>query len=262
MVFNFPTIIMNTSSPQPDPWKGKLIGSMVNCSRYSQELLATLAAQFMPRIEVPPDWQRMNLEALAGSTRAQFETLNPKVPCPFDIIAAEALRRAERLLLVASGKTHEALTPVEVDHSEDEELAARFNKDHPGTGPVPFAQIAEWALRRRHKDWSHAPDEEGRKRVLDGFLKLHPGAQGKVTYRRNVPELIKALRNYWIDYAAEIGKERSEEGGRESKRRQKGIHAEARKEGKLEAEEVRKLDATIDRRGGKSATPRKKSARK
>ena len=141
--------------------------------------IATLAARFIPPIDltgVSPGaaWHPLEVQKIVGeltSGKGRRYTPDYRYPegweTPFEVIAAEAVRRARLLIDAASGRQRQAVLDYIRDEEEasaqlrdrfelEQEFDSNFRQLAAGRDAIPLGEVIRFALRRMY---SHNPEK-------------------------------------------------------------------------------------------------------
>jgi hypothetical protein len=130
--------------------------------------VATLAARFLPCIELPDGWEASDPDTLRRNLGRPTGTPFPHNPAyrpdegwrlPWEVVCEEAVKRARILLDAAAGKvrekvkewdaaTDEATTEAEANDAEAEELRKRFDKLAGKRLSLPILEVLKFCQPR------------------------------------------------------------------------------------------------------------------
>lgn len=238
--------------------------------------VATLAARFLPPIELPADWQESHPETLKRSLGKPTVTPfphspeyrpNPGLRLPWEVLCEEAVKRARMLLEAAAGKvrpevaswdaaTDETRAEGKANDAAAEELRKRFDKLAGERLSLPILEVLKFCLPRVKTD-------ELRMRYYMNYLeecrtaynKRHPTAPqppisdqaGEIVDRREFPRFVRGFMAAHKIRGEAWRQEVAREAGKKGKA--KGVANRQKREAKegavpaLKKDDAEKIDA-------------------
>ena len=250
--------------------------------------VATLAARFLPPIELPPDWQESHPEMLKRSLGKPTGTPFPHSPeyrpdpgwrLPWEVVCEEAVKRARMLLEAAAGKvrpevaswdaaTAEASAEAKANDAADDELRKGYDKLAGQRKSLPILEVLKFCLPR-------ASSNEVRMRYFKNYLEedrtayneRHRTAQqgpiadqaGRIVDRQEFPRFVRGFMAAYEERGEAWRKELAREAGAEGQAlalaNQRRMEANDGAMPVLNKNDAKKLDAAA-----KEHTPAKSGA--
>ena len=255
--------------------------------------VATLAARFLPRIELPNDWQSQHPETLKAELARPTGTPFPHNPqhrpdpgwrLQWEVVCEEAVKRARILLDAAAGKvrpevaewdaaTMEASQMAREMNISAEKLKRKFDRIAKGRHELPLLEVLRFCLPKTRSDEARMfyftkyleldCQEYNRRHGIPGAVSV-PNQADRMVSRHEFPILVRVFRDLYQQHkeawpkawARCVGK-----AGREKQIAQQ--EAIASREGvavDLSKNEAMLIDEAAERHG--DGTAKKKNARK